>query len=185
MTLSNGGRTRRWPDKSMENKTGDRNRSVARSIDSGWVTMLVGLAAVTLIVHLLTGGRYGFHRDELATLDDAKHLALGLRCVPAYHTVLCAVISRIFRNVADRFSFLCRFGRCSGRGSCGINYSSTRWRTWRAVADCARCYSLLLGCRNADAICFLRLSLRYVDEVHHGYLHRWRGGCRTAHRSAR
>jgi len=40
----------------------------------------VGLA--TVAVHLLTGGRYGFQRDELATLDDARHLAWGYVAYP-------------------------------------------------------------------------------------------------------
>jgi hypothetical protein len=38
---------------------------------------VVCLAAATVVLHLLTGGRYGFHRDELATLEDARHLAWG------------------------------------------------------------------------------------------------------------
>jgi hypothetical protein len=37
--------------------------------------ILLALGGAVLVVHLLTGGRYGFHRDELATLDDARHLA--------------------------------------------------------------------------------------------------------------
>lgn len=40
-------------------------------------TALICIALATVAVHLLTGGRYGFHRDELATLDDARHLAWG------------------------------------------------------------------------------------------------------------
>jgi hypothetical protein len=40
------------------------------------------LAAATVIAHLLTGGCYGFHRDELATLDDARHLAWGYIAYP-------------------------------------------------------------------------------------------------------
>jgi 4-amino-4-deoxy-L-arabinose transferase-like glycosyltransferase len=43
---------------------------------------LVWLALATVVVHLLTGGRYGFHRDELATLDDARHLAWGYVAYP-------------------------------------------------------------------------------------------------------
>ncbi len=105
MTLSNGGRTRRWPDKSMENKTGDRNRSVARSIDRGWVTMLVGLAAVTLIVHLLTGGRYGFHRDELETFDDAKHLAWGYVAYPPITPFFARLSLEFFGTSLTGFRF--------------------------------------------------------------------------------
>jgi 4-amino-4-deoxy-L-arabinose transferase-like glycosyltransferase len=35
-----------------------------------------------VIFHLLAGGRYGFQRDELATLDDARHLAWGYVAYP-------------------------------------------------------------------------------------------------------
>ena len=46
------------------------------------LAILLALAAAVLVVHLLTGGRYGFHRDELATLDDARHLAWGYVAYP-------------------------------------------------------------------------------------------------------
>jgi hypothetical protein len=39
--------------------------------------MLVGIAASIAVVHLLTNGRYGFHRDELQVLSDARHLDWG------------------------------------------------------------------------------------------------------------
>src|SRR4026209_659705 len=44
--------------------------------------LLIAIAAATVVAHLLTGGRYGFHRDELATLDDARHLAWGYVASP-------------------------------------------------------------------------------------------------------
>lgn len=44
--------------------------------------LLLALAAATVVVHALVGGRYGFHRDELATLDDARHLAWGYVAYP-------------------------------------------------------------------------------------------------------
>lgn len=34
---------------------------------------LLALAALRLLLHTLTNGQYGFHRDELATRDDARH----------------------------------------------------------------------------------------------------------------
>jgi len=46
--------------------------------DTAW---LIYLALATVIVHAMAGNRYGFHCDELATLEDARHLAWGY---PAY-----------------------------------------------------------------------------------------------------
>ena len=53
-----------------------------RSSLSTDVAVLIYLAMATIIVHVLTGGRYGFHRDELATLEDARHLAWGYVAYP-------------------------------------------------------------------------------------------------------
>jgi 4-amino-4-deoxy-L-arabinose transferase-like glycosyltransferase len=61
-----------------------RNFKIAAH-DSLWLgdtALLVYLALVTVIVHMLVGQRYGIHRDELATLDDARHLAWGYVAYP-------------------------------------------------------------------------------------------------------
>ena len=39
--------------------------------------VLLGIAAMVAVVHLLTNNRYGFHRDELQFLSDARHLDWG------------------------------------------------------------------------------------------------------------
>jgi hypothetical protein len=44
--------------------------------------LLTYIATATVAVHLLTGNRYGFHRDELAVLEDARHLAWGYVSYP-------------------------------------------------------------------------------------------------------
>jgi 4-amino-4-deoxy-L-arabinose transferase-like glycosyltransferase len=44
--------------------------------------VLMCLAFATVIIHLITGSRFGFHRDELATLDDARHLTWGFVAYP-------------------------------------------------------------------------------------------------------
>ncbi len=46
--------------------------------------LLVYLALGSVVVHLILGNRYGWNRDELATLEDARHLAWGF---PAYPPV--------------------------------------------------------------------------------------------------
>ncbi len=54
------------------------------SIWIGDTAILFYIALATVALHLILGNRYGFHRDELATLEDARHLAWGY---PAYPPV--------------------------------------------------------------------------------------------------
>ncbi|MDR3726125.1 MAG: glycosyltransferase family 39 protein [Terracidiphilus sp.] len=44
--------------------------------------MLLLIAAAVTLVHLLTNSRYGFHRDELQFLSDARHLDWGFVAYP-------------------------------------------------------------------------------------------------------
>jgi hypothetical protein len=44
--------------------------------------ILVLVAGLFLVLHVATNGQYGFHRDELQTLDDARHLDWGFVVYP-------------------------------------------------------------------------------------------------------
>jgi hypothetical protein len=44
--------------------------------------LLLGIAALVALAHLLTNNRYGFHRDELQFLSDARHLDWGFVSYP-------------------------------------------------------------------------------------------------------
>jgi 4-amino-4-deoxy-L-arabinose transferase-like glycosyltransferase len=44
--------------------------------------LLAGIASIVLIVHFALGNGYGFHRDELQFLDDARHLQWGFAAYP-------------------------------------------------------------------------------------------------------
>ncbi len=46
------------------------------------VAVLIGIAAIFAIGHIATNGRYGFHRDELQFLSDARHLDWGFVAYP-------------------------------------------------------------------------------------------------------
>ena len=43
---------------------------------AAWRLLLL-LATLRMLLHVATNGQYGFHRDELQVLDDARHLAWG------------------------------------------------------------------------------------------------------------
>jgi 4-amino-4-deoxy-L-arabinose transferase-like glycosyltransferase len=45
---------------------------------------LIAIAATLALVHILTNGRYGFHRDELQTLSDALHMDWGFVAYPPF-----------------------------------------------------------------------------------------------------
>jgi len=57
---------------------------------TGWPTnsgdyfTLALVATCVMLLHIATDGRYGFHRDELQTLDDARHLAWGFVALPPF-----------------------------------------------------------------------------------------------------
>jgi hypothetical protein len=43
---------------------------------------LFAIASSVLVLHAVVGNGYGFHRDELQTLDDARHMAAGFVAYP-------------------------------------------------------------------------------------------------------
>jgi len=54
-------------------------QTTAKFSDTG---VLILLAVVFVLLHAATSGPYGFHRDELATLDDARNLEWGFVAYP-------------------------------------------------------------------------------------------------------
>jgi uncharacterized membrane protein len=82
-----------------------RTRSSAKRIWTGNTALLFYLAAATLLVHLLTGNRYGFHRDELATLDDARHLAWGYVAYPPLTPFFARLSLMLFGTSLAGFRF--------------------------------------------------------------------------------
>ena len=60
-----------------------------------WTGILV-IAATIFILHLLTNGRYGFHRDEFQFLSDARHLDWGFVAYPPFTPTLERIGLEIF-----------------------------------------------------------------------------------------
>jgi hypothetical protein len=83
-------------DMSIDTHNGKNGRGLA---------ILLTLGVVVLFVHLLAGGRYGFHRDELATLDDARHLAWGYVAYPPVTPFFGWISLRLFGTSLTGFRF--------------------------------------------------------------------------------
>lgn len=58
--------------------------------------VLFGIAAAVALAHLLTNQRYGFHRDELQFLTDARHLDWGFVAYPPMTPFLERILLSLF-----------------------------------------------------------------------------------------
>jgi 4-amino-4-deoxy-L-arabinose transferase-like glycosyltransferase len=64
--------------KGSEMASFDAEQSLGQEVHSRTdMAVLLGIAAIEVVVHLFTNNRYGFHRDELQFLSDARHLDWG------------------------------------------------------------------------------------------------------------
>ncbi len=75
-----------------------------RPIDRDLIILMV-FAAIKLAFHLATNGQYGFHRDELATLDDARHMAWGFVAYPPLTPFLARIALTLFGTSLTGFRF--------------------------------------------------------------------------------
>jgi hypothetical protein len=67
--------------------------------------VLVLLALVRVVLHTLTNGQYGFHRDELQTLDDARHLDWGFVAYPPVTPLIGRLELALFGTSLAGFRF--------------------------------------------------------------------------------
>jgi 4-amino-4-deoxy-L-arabinose transferase-like glycosyltransferase len=74
--------------------------------------ILLVLAALLLLLHTLTNGRYGFHRDELATLDDARHLAWGYVAYPPLTPFVARVAVALLGSAPAAVRFFTALAQC-------------------------------------------------------------------------
>ncbi len=62
-------------------------------------------ALAKLVFHTIVNRGYGFHRDELATLDDARHLALGYVAYPPFTPFIGRIELLLFGESLAGFRF--------------------------------------------------------------------------------
>ncbi len=58
--------------------------------------LLLSIAAAFALFHILTNGRYGFHRDELQFLSDARHLEWGFVAYPPFTPFIERIAMSLF-----------------------------------------------------------------------------------------
>jgi 4-amino-4-deoxy-L-arabinose transferase-like glycosyltransferase len=66
--------------------------------------LIIYIALATVLIHLILGNRYGWHRDELATLEDA-HLAWGFPAYPPVTPFFGRISLELFGTSVRGFRF--------------------------------------------------------------------------------
>jgi hypothetical protein len=70
--------------------------SVTKHRQRGDLAALLLVALAAFAIHALTNHRYGFHRDELATIDDARRLAWGYVAYPPITPAIARLALELF-----------------------------------------------------------------------------------------
>jgi Dolichyl-phosphate-mannose-protein mannosyltransferase len=75
-----------------------RQTSEERSVTNGRAdtVLLLAIAMSIAVLHLLTNNRYGFHRDELQFLSDARHLDWGFVSYPPFTAAIERIAMSLF-----------------------------------------------------------------------------------------
>jgi Dolichyl-phosphate-mannose-protein mannosyltransferase len=82
--------------------------------------VLLVLAALRLVIYILTGGQYGFHRDELATIDDARHLAWGYVAYPPLTPFVARLALVLLGSAPAAVRFFTALAQCAAMVVAGL-----------------------------------------------------------------
>jgi 4-amino-4-deoxy-L-arabinose transferase-like glycosyltransferase len=94
---------------------------------------LLALAAFRLLLHTLTNGQYGFHRDELATLDDARHLAWGYVAYPPFAPLVARLALEMFGSAPAAVRFFTALAQCIAMVVAGLMARELGGGRWAQV----------------------------------------------------
>lgn len=109
-----------------------------KSALTGDLAVLGTVGAIGVLLHTLTNGQYGFHRDELGTLDNARHLAWGYVEYPPLTPFMGRVELGLFGISLRGFRFSLRWRKASCWSSpvsqpanSAANARRNLWLPWR------------------------------------------------------
>jgi 4-amino-4-deoxy-L-arabinose transferase-like glycosyltransferase len=109
-----------------------------------WLLML---ALLRFALHVALNGRYGFHRDELQVLVDARHLACGFVAYPPLTPAFARLELALFGTSLAGFRVFSALAQCAAMVFAGLIARELGGRRWAqllaAVAVAATPFSLL------------------------------------------
>ncbi|MEP6975787.1 MAG: glycosyltransferase family 39 protein [Spartobacteria bacterium] len=118
----------------------------------GDLTLLVALALARLVLHCATNWQYGFHRDELGLLDDARFLDWGYVSYPPVTPFLARIALLLFGPLLVGVRFFAALAQSTAMIFTGLMARELGGRRWAqviaalaaAVAPMAVCMGTML-----------------------------------------
>ncbi len=96
---------------------------------------VVGIAVGTVVVHLVLGWRYGFDRDELMALEDARHLAWGYVQYPPMTAFFGRVALGLFGTSLGGFRLFAALAQAGALVLTGLMAKEIAGKKWRVGSD--------------------------------------------------
>src|SRR5215475_984515 len=116
---------------------------------SGWwgsgTAVVVWIAVGTVVVHLATGWRYGFDRDELMALEDARHLAWGYVQYPPMTAFFGRVALTLFGTSLIGFRFFAALAQALAVVLTGAMAQAMGGQKWAQVTAALAAVPFCLG----------------------------------------
>jgi 4-amino-4-deoxy-L-arabinose transferase-like glycosyltransferase len=103
------------------------------------------IASGTVLVHLVTGWRYGFNRDELMALEDARHLAWGYVQYPPMTALWGRVALELFGTSLVGFRFFAAVAQAAAVVLTGLMAREMGGGKWAQVTAALAAVPFCLG----------------------------------------
>jgi hypothetical protein len=113
-----------------------------------WTTgpaLVIWIAVGTVLVHLATGSRYGFDRDELMALEDARHLAWGYVQYPPITAFFGRLSLALFGTSLVGFRFFASVAQAAAIVLTGLMAKTMGGEKWAQVTSALAAVPFCLG----------------------------------------
>ncbi|MGI8890180.1 MAG: glycosyltransferase family 39 protein [Chthoniobacterales bacterium] len=125
--------------------------------------LLLGVALARLLLHCATNGQYGFHRDELGVLDDARYLDWGYVSYPPLTPFVAHIALLLFGPSLVGLRFFAVLAQCVAMTFVGLITRELGGGRWAqviaalaaAVAPMAVCMSTMFQYIAFDYLCWV------------------------------
>src|SRR5215468_7348442 len=165
--------------------TGGAEEAAGRGGVGAWwksgTAIVTGIAAGTVAVHVATGARYGFDRDELMLFEDARHLAWGYVAYPPMTAFFGRVALELFGASLVGFRFFAAVVQAAAlvlRGLMAKEMGGGRWaQVVAALAGAPFCLGAgaLMQYISFDYVCWVWVAYCVVRLLGGGEVRWWIG----------